>query len=64
VPSPNSPNSPPAPGALQQGPGVYQPPPVNSFSDRVRNCIHAAPLNAGIGNNPADRQMYIGQCAN
>lgn len=45
-------------------PGVYRPPPVNSFSDRVTNCNHSFPLNAGIGNNPTDRSGYVRQCAN
>jgi hypothetical protein len=45
-------------------PGVYTPPPINSFSDRVINCNHSFPLNAGIGNNPADRSAYVRQCAN
>jgi hypothetical protein len=45
-------------------PEVYRPPPINSFSDRVRNCIHSYPLNAGIGNNPTDQSAYIRQCAN
>ena len=40
------------------------PPPVNSFSDRVINCNHSFPLNAGIGNNPTDRSSYVRQCAN
>lgn len=43
---------------------VYRPPPINSFSDRVRDCIHSYPLNAGIGNNPTDQSAYIRQCAN
>jgi hypothetical protein len=43
---------------------VYRPPPVNTFGDRVRNCIHSYPLNAGIGNNPTDQSAYIRQCAN
>jgi hypothetical protein len=60
VPSPSA--VPPAP--LTQPPGVYRPPPIQSFGDRVTNCIHSYPLNAGIGNNPTDRQMYIRQCAN
>ncbi len=47
-----------------QAPGVYKPPPINTFSDRVRNCIHSFPLNAGIGNNPTDRSSYVRQCAN
>ena len=62
VPSPSG--GPPAPSALQQGPGVYKPPPINSFSDRVTNCIHSFPLNAGIGNNPTERGAYVRQCAN
>jgi hypothetical protein len=45
-------------------PGVYKPPPINSFSDRVNNCNHSFPLNAGIGNNPTDRNAYVRQCAN
>jgi hypothetical protein len=45
-------------------PGVYKPPPINTFSDRVRNCIHSYPLNAGIGNNPTDQSSYVRQCAN
>jgi hypothetical protein len=64
VPSPNAANSPPPPPALAPGPGVHQPLRLNTFGDRVTNCIHSAPLNAGIGNNPADRQAYIRQCAN
>jgi hypothetical protein len=40
------------------------PPSRPSFSDRVTNCIHSYPLNAGIGNNPTDQQAYIRQCAN
>jgi hypothetical protein len=60
VPSPYA--SPPPP--LTQPPAVYQPPPINSFGDRVTNCIHSYPLNKGIGNNPTDQQMYIRQCAN
>jgi hypothetical protein len=42
----------------------YKPPPINTFSDRVGNCIQSYPLNAGIGNNPRDQQSYIRQCAN
>jgi hypothetical protein len=64
VPSPDSPNSPPSRVLLQPGPGVYQPPPVNSFSDRVRNCIHAAPFAAGVGNNPANPDAFVRSCAN
>jgi hypothetical protein len=63
-PSPYSGNSPPAPQLLQRQVEPYKPPPINSFSDRVTNCIHSYPLNAGIGNNPTDQQTYIRQCAN
>jgi len=45
-------------------PEVYRPPPINSFSDRVTNCNHSFPLNAGVGNNPTDRSAYVRQCAN
>ena len=62
VPSPYV--GPPSPVLLQPPPTPYKPPPVNSFGDRVVNCIHSYPLNAGIGNNPTDRQTYIRQCAN
>jgi hypothetical protein len=47
-----------------QAPGVYRPPPIDSFSDRVTRCNHSFPLNAGIGNNPTDRSAYVRQCAN
>jgi hypothetical protein len=58
------PNLPPR--QLQQAapPPIYAAPSKPSFSDKVTNCIHSYPLNAGIGNNPADRNAYIGQCAN
>lgn len=62
VPSPYA--GPPAPVLLQPPPTPYMPPPINTFGDRVINCIHSYPLNAGIGNNPTDRQAYIRQCAN
>ena len=62
-PSPNSPNSPPAPALMRPAPELYRPPPVNTYSDRVTNCIHSFPLGAGIGNNPTDRQSYTRQCA-
>jgi hypothetical protein len=65
VPSPNAPSSPP-PAVLLQPPRPAASPPAarNTFQDRVINCIHSAPLNAGIGNNPMDQQAYIRQCAN
>jgi hypothetical protein len=49
---------------IPQAPGVYTPPRVNTFGDRVINCNHSFPLNAGIGNNPTDRGSYVRQCAN
>ena len=65
VPSPNSPSSPPPAVLLQPPlPAVYPPPAANSFNDRVINCIHSAPLNTGVGNNPANSQANIRQCAN
>ena len=63
-PSPYSSNSPPAAALTQPAPAPYQPPKINTFSDRVTNCIHSYPLNKGIGNNPTDQQAYIRQCAN
>ena len=60
VPSPNTGRAIVAPAT----PGVYKPPPINSFGDRATGCIHSYPLNAGIGNNPTDQQSYIRQCAN
>jgi hypothetical protein len=63
VPSPSA-SAVPAPALLQRGPGVYNPPPIRSYGDRVRDCIHSYPLNRGIGNNPTDQQSYIRQCAN
>ena len=62
VPSPSG--GPPAAVLLQPPPAPYKPPPINSFGDRVTNCIHSYPLNKGIGNNPTDQQAYIRQCAN
>lgn len=63
-PSPYSSNSPPARALTQPPPQPYKPPPINSYSDRVTNCIHSFPLNGGIGNNPSDQQSYVRQCAN
>jgi hypothetical protein len=62
VPSPGS--GPPGPPPLVSAPGVYQPPRINTFSDRVTNCIHSFPLAGGLGNNPTDQQAYVRQCAN
>jgi hypothetical protein len=49
---------------VPSAPGVYKPPPINSFGDRTRDAIHSYPLQKGIGNNPTDQQMYIRQRAN
>ncbi len=62
VPSPSA--GPPAPALMQPAPEPYKPPPINTYGDRVTNCIHSYPLNRGIGNNPTDQQAYIRQCAN
>ena len=61
-----SPGAGPTPQQIlgQQTVQPYKPPPINTFGDRVTNCIHSFPLNAGIGNNPRDQQAYIRQCAN
>jgi hypothetical protein len=42
----------------------YTPPPINSFSDRLRQCNLSFPLNAGLGNNPGTRDAYVRYCAN
>ena len=42
----------------------YQPPPINSPSDRVTGCIQSFPFNAGIGNNPTGRDFYVRSCVN
>jgi hypothetical protein len=62
VPSPSG--GPPSPAMLAPPPAPYKPPPINSFGDRVTNCIHSFPLNAGVGNNPTNRDAYVRQCAN
>ena len=63
-PSPYSSNSPPAAALTQPAPAPYQPPKINTFSDRVNDAIHAYPLERGIGNNPIDQQQFIRQRAN
>ena len=61
-----SPNAGPTPQQIinQQTAQPYRPPPINTYSDRVGNCIQSFPLNGGIGTNPRDQQSYIRQCAN
>jgi hypothetical protein len=44
--------------------GPLQPPPINSVSDRVTQCLHSFPLNAGLGNNPTNRDFYVRSCVN
>ena len=62
VPAPG----PSGPSALPQVPPIGTVAPIrrDSFGDRVTNCIHSFPLAGGIGNNPANQQAYIRQCAN
>jgi hypothetical protein len=56
--------SPPLPMLRQPPVTPYRPAPINSFGDRVTQCIHSFPLNAGVGNNPADRDAYVRYCVN
>src|SRR5262249_50656452 len=63
-PAPAAASSPPAAALTQPTVQPYKPPPINTFSDRVTNCIHSFPLQGGVGNNPSNQQMYIRQCAN
>jgi hypothetical protein len=58
--------APSGPSAIVSQPsvGVYKPPPINSFSDRVTPCLHSFPLTAGLGNNPTNRDFYVRYCAN
>ena len=62
-PSPSS-SSLPAPALTRVPPASPRPIQTPTYNDRVINCIHSAPLNAGVGNNPSDRQAYIRQCSN
>ncbi|HEY1362299.1 MAG TPA: hypothetical protein VGF60_08650 [Xanthobacteraceae bacterium] len=45
--------------SVPQSTGPYIPPPVNNPSERVMQYNHSFPFNAGIGNNPSDRDAYI-----
>jgi hypothetical protein len=54
----------PARQLLQAPAPTYTPPPNATFGDRVTNCIHSYPLNAGVGNNPTEQGAYVRQCAN
>jgi hypothetical protein len=62
VPSPLG--GPPSPTLLRPQVAPYQPPAINSFSDRVINCNQSFTFNAGVGNNPTNRDAYVRQCAN
>ena len=64
VPSPYSPNSPPARALTQPAVQPYNPPPITTFSDKVTGAIHDYPLQKGIGNNPVDQQQFIRQRLN
>ena len=37
----------------------YQPPPINNPSERIMQLNQSFPFNAGLGNNPTDRDAYI-----
>jgi hypothetical protein len=43
----------------QPSTGVYMPPPVDNPSARINQLNQSFPFNAGIGNNPTDRDSYI-----
>ena len=47
--------------SLVQPPAVapYNPPPINSPSDRVMQSNQSFQLNRGLGNNPTDRDAYV-----
>ena len=62
VPSPSG--GPPSPILLRPQVTPYQPPAINSFSDRVIGCNQSFTFNAGIGNNPTNRDAYVRSCAN
>ena len=62
VPSPSG--GPPSPTLLRPQVAPYQPPPINSFSDRVIGCNQSFTFNAGVGNNPTNRDAYVRKCAN
>ncbi len=59
VPSPPQLTPPSQPRVLP-----YNPPPINSFSDRVTQCNQSFSFNAGVGNNPVGRDAYVRSCAN
>jgi hypothetical protein len=60
LPAPSGPSA----IVFQSSMGIYKPPPINRFSDRVTQCLHSFPLNAGLGNNPANKDFYVRRCVN
>ena len=46
---------------LVQPPAVapYNPPPISNPSERVMQLNQSFPLNAGLGNNPTNRDGYV-----
>jgi len=46
-------------GAQQPAVVPYNPPPINSPSDRVIQSNQSFQFNRGLGNNPADRDAYV-----
>ena len=49
IPPPVPAPSVPSPMLRQPTLAPYQPPPINSVSDRVTQCLNTFPLNAGLG---------------
>jgi hypothetical protein len=39
-------------------------PPINSVGDRVTNCLRSFALNSRLSNDPANRDLDVGSCAN
>jgi hypothetical protein len=62
LPPVRSPSPPSLP--LQPALPVYKPPPINGVGDRVTDCLHSFPVNAGLGNNPTNRDFYVRSCVN
>jgi hypothetical protein len=56
-----APLRPPSLNLAQPSTGVYIPPPVDNPSARINQLNQSFPFNAGIGNNPSDRDSYIRQ---
>ena len=50
---------PPSLALTQPSAGVYIPPPVNNPSARINQLNQSFPFNAGLGNNPTNRDAYI-----